>query len=1040
MSSVIRFALLTLLITWFLVPFAGAQSEPTAADARALKEKFQAERDQALKAKFPEETLTRADELSSRGDAALKAENFKAAARHFRDARWQLPYLPAGLPDHVVRVFGESRIRHADRINALAYNSDGTRLASCSKDGTVKIWDLGNGREVTTYRGHIDQPDDPTKNGTNPLKVASIAFHPKQKLIASASGNQVHLWNPETGKFEKTLLNLGKTEKPIKPIAFSPDGRFLAVGADDGILRIVEVETGKVTYTSPTRNGRIEKIAYSPNGKMIAVGDSNSQVAIYAPAQQTPLIMNVQGSDYGEIRDVEFTTDGGSVFASGQDPKVHLIAGLKPDGTSGGASTTRLREYTGHTKAVNALAVTPDGSLLITGSEDKTVRVWEVISTKQIRAFQGHQSGIIAVAVRGDGKQIASGSDDGAIRLWDLNIIDEHRSLSEATDSLWAVAYSPDGKWLAAAGSDKTIRVYNTETSKLEAKLAGAKSPITSLAFFPDSNRLAAAGGDRVVAVWDVAKAKQIAELPGHESAILAVAVASDGKWIVSGSADRTIRAFSPDGGKALWTWTNRSAACAVAIQKGNKTVAAGLADGTLVMLDVSGSVPKELFSRSAHVAGVACLAFSSNGERLASVGGDGVLHIWTVEENGSLTPLVSFEGQAKPGGTTGAFSPLTGVAFAPDGRYVASVGADSIVRIWDVETKSENRGLRGHTDWVTAVAFSPDGRYVASVGVEKDKLVRVFELPPLEISATGGHSLAVNAVAVSPDGKLLASASRDHTIKLWNILLGKEVGTLIGNGDIPFAITFMGNEALVMGGKDPNNATGRLHFWATNPGRHLKWVQTGEVYNIASNVKGNKIAVWAAPPAVNESLKNHRYELYDATANLLNPPPLSDAGRKILAVAFSTDIEWAVTGDEKGNVVIWDLEKKKKIGEEWPLFTGQYVDIGITPDNKYLVAVDDRGEVKVADIAKRSVLASLTPHKEGVRSIIVSPTGTSFVTVSNDREVKSWSLDPADLKKPTATRTWNLPVIVNGVCYTPDGKHVVTANKDGTAYLLELP
>ena len=121
-------------------------------------------------------------------------------------------------------------------------------------------------------------------------------------------------------------------------------------------------------------------------------------------------------------------------------------------------------------------------------------------------------------------------------------------------------------------------------------------------------------------------------------------------------------------------------------------------------------------------------------------------------------------------------------MAFAPDGRYVAAVGADAVVRVWDVETKSEVRGLRGHTDWVTAVALSPDGRYVASVGVEKDAVLRIFELPPLDVSATGGHLLAVKAVAVSPDGKLAATAANDQTIKLWDIATGKHVGTLIGN------------------------------------------------------------------------------------------------------------------------------------------------------------------------------------------------------------------------------------------------------------------
>src|SRR5262249_2361017 len=124
----------------------------TAEDVQAVREKFEAEREAAAKAKFPAESFARADELAKRADAATKTGDLKAAARYFRDARWQLPYMPAGLPPHVVRVYGENRMRHSDRVNAVAYSPDGTKLASASRDGTVKVWDLGNGRELVTYR------------------------------------------------------------------------------------------------------------------------------------------------------------------------------------------------------------------------------------------------------------------------------------------------------------------------------------------------------------------------------------------------------------------------------------------------------------------------------------------------------------------------------------------------------------------------------------------------------------------------------------------------------------------------------------------------------------------------------------------------------------------------------------------------------------------------------------------------------------------------------------------------------------------------
>src|SRR6266545_187053 len=448
MSSTVRAFALLLLAILVAVPLATAQppaaADPTAADVKALKEKFLAEREQAVKAKFPVDTLGKADDLAKRADAAAKGENFKAALRHLRDARWQLPYLPPGLPANVTRVLGESRMRHADRVNALAYSPDSAAVASASRDGTVKVWDLGNGREITTYRGHVDQPDDPTKGGSNVLGATDVAFHPKEKVIASASGNQVHTWDPATGKTLKTLVNLGKTDKPIKSIAYSPDGKFLAVGADDGILRVVEADTGKAVFTSPARNARIEKVAFSPNSKLVALGDSNSQVAVYVTeGKGNQLAMSVQGVDLGEVMGVAFSSDSGSVFTCGRDGKARLTAGPSPEGASAPNTATKLREYVGHSGPVTGLAVTTDGKFLVTAGDDKTVRVWEVSSGKQLRSFQGHMTKTTAVAVRADGRQVASASDDGAVRVWDLNTTDEHKAMTASKESLWAIAISP---------------------------------------------------------------------------------------------------------------------------------------------------------------------------------------------------------------------------------------------------------------------------------------------------------------------------------------------------------------------------------------------------------------------------------------------------------------------------------------------------------------------------------------------------------------------------------------------------------------------
>jgi WD40 repeat protein len=190
----------------------------------------------------------------------------------------------------------------------------------------------------------------------------------------------------------------------------------------------------------------------------------------------------------------------------------------------------------------------------------------------------------------------------------------------------------------------------------------------------------------------------------------------------------------------------------------------------------------------------------------------------------------------------------------------------------------------------------------------------------------------------------------------------------------------------------------------------------------------------------VGDTVKNNTYELYSDKGDLISS--YTDKGRKVRSATFTPDLAWAVAADETGGVQVFDLAKKERIGGNMPLFARDVIDIGITPDKKYIVATDDIGEVKIGELkdGKLTVVGKGKAHKSGVRAVLVSPTGKTFFTISNDRELKLWSL--TDLKEESLVelRSWVVPVSVNGAAYTPDGKSIVTANADGTAYVLELP
>lgn len=1014
---------------------ATAGEEPTRT-ARQWQDFYQQERAEARKQGWSDAALHTADQLAQRALQAMQEGRPEKAVQLWREARWRLPYLPSHLPPHIRRVLGQTRLRHSDRVNGLAFSPDGRHLASASRDGTVKIWNLDNGRELVCYRGHLQQSDDSTRQGkasTNVLHVSDVAFHPEGRWVASVSGNQVHLWDATTGQLVKVLLQ-SKTDRPLKCLAFHPRGTHLAVGGDDGILHVVEMSSGREVFTAPPRTARIERVAWNSDGSWVALGDSNGQIGVYNWANKQ-LVLGIDVSEQGEVLALACTPQY-RLVVTGRSGRVQVLMLPRPNSPDADKAGTRDGEdFQGHEGAVYALAATPDGNYLVTGGTDRSVRLWDFASRRQLRLWHGHLRAVTAVAISPDGRLAASAGEDGTIRLWPLHASDEHRIFRDARDSLWAVAYSPDGRRVATAGADGHLRLYDPAAGKLVADLPAAKLPITSLDFLPDGRRIALAGGDRHIALWDLEQRRPIDSLTGHTSAVLALAVAPDGQHLLSGGADRTARWWNLEQKKTLWVWNSRSPVCAVAVSPGSpRYLAAGLADGALVLFDGGNSATAQEITRQAqaHGGGVAGVAFSRDGRYLASVGGDGSVALWQINPKGGLQLLARLN-QPVPSGHP---APLTSVAFSPDGRYLAAVGADTYVHIWDTLSRTEVHTLQGPTDWVSAVAFSPDGRSLAAVAVEKDRALRIFELPALERDRTAAHRGPILCLAFSPDGQLLATASQDQSVKVWRLADGQLQADIDSGTDALYALSFLDTDTLVLGASVSTGNQGRLAFWklAAQP-QLLRTIATGAPYLIVPDTTGQRLAVWQGRGPQN-ALHHHLSVYETSSGRLLHDIPLPQPTPQAAAI---TPDHLAVFGDARGSIGSVTPGSDKRLQFDWALCTAPIADVGITPDRKFVVAADRQGTIRIADLARRQTVAEFADKGDGVRLITVSPNGRTFATVTaSQRQVKVWALHGGAPARPL--RVWDLPVPVQALAFSPDSQTLAVGLADGTAILLEMP
>lgn len=202
----------------------------------------------------------------------------------------------------------------------------------------------------------------------------------------------------------------------------------------------------------------------------------------------------------------------------------------------------------GHSDRVNAVAISPDGQTIVSGSWDGTIQFWDLEGNSIVEPFRGHQGDVTSVAFSPDGEVIASGGGDSTVRLWNLAGNSLGRPFWGHQGDVTSVVFSPDGQTLASCGVDGTIRLWDLQGNAIGEPFRGHESDITSLAFSPDGEVMVSGGGDGTVWLWDLQGNSMTQPFRGHEDKVTAVAFSPDGETIASGSWDRTVRLWDRQG------------------------------------------------------------------------------------------------------------------------------------------------------------------------------------------------------------------------------------------------------------------------------------------------------------------------------------------------------------------------------------------------------------------------------------------------------------------------------------------------------------
>jgi WD40 repeat protein len=574
-----------------------------------------------------------------------------------------------------------------------------------------------------------------------------------------------------------------------------------------------------LTYGS---HSSASKVVFSPDGKTVLTLQLDASLILWDSATGKSLWeQDTLGLDGNAA--IGFAPDGNMVAAVTKGEAILLL-----DARTGNT----IRSLHGHTLIVNQIAFSQDGKHLASASLDGTGRLWDVATGRELKSFQENCE-FVSAALAPDGKTFVTGcktitplQPDNALHFWNVSSGQVTQTLADQKQPVTAITFSKDGKTMSTGDDTGTIRLWDMATGNLITILTGHRDTISELAFL-DNGSLASLSSDSTLRVWAMQPVGSQLQSAYFRNDKHPIAVSANGGAILVAYFDPqgkgnewSAQIVSTEGGEQNTLFKGiASSIVGGAFSSDDALVIGGasMLKGTAILWDVVSGSPR--WQINADSIGVNAEQFSPDNQFVATGGADGVMRLWKVSTGDKIREFNLPPNQA---GQTVA---VVSIAFSRDGKLIAAGGDDNVVHVFDAATGNAVQALTGHKSDVLAVAFSPDGKLLASAegnpsdnlsvttgdGDSPDFAIHLWDVEKgTEIAQLTGHTNNVNSLAFSPDGKWLVSGSDDRSAVIWDLASGDAVRKITVHTGKVKLVGFSSNGSTIVSASD----AGELFTW----------------------------------------------------------------------------------------------------------------------------------------------------------------------------------------------------------------------------------